>query len=101
MDIFDIWVNLVALLYKPADTPRKRPARRTSATAMPAVMGDWERVLYVGSSDGAQLAPPLVSAISDEQPRAFAAWSDARASSDPIGLAEAHRPDGDLERFAR
>ena len=99
--LVDIWVNVVALLYKPADTPRKRPARRTSATAMPAVMGDWERVLYVGSSDGAQLAPPLVSAISDEQPRAFAAWSDARASSDPIGLAEAHRPDGDLERFAR
>jgi hypothetical protein len=75
--LVDIWVNVIALLYKPSEpravrTPRQAPP----ASAVPVLpLSDWERVLYVGSVDDGQLAAPHPTKPTGEEPPAFAAWT--------------------------
>jgi cellulose synthase/poly-beta-1,6-N-acetylglucosamine synthase-like glycosyltransferase len=66
--LVDIWVNLVSLLYKPpAQGETARPRRAPAATTAPVLAAaDWERVLYVGSVDHGQHAPPHPSKALDE-----------------------------------
>ena len=79
--LVDIWVNVIALLYKPSEpravrTPRQAPP----ASAVPVLaLSDWERVLYVGSVDDGQLAAPHPAKPTDDEPRAFAAWTGGPA----------------------
>ena len=67
--LVDIWVNLVSLLYKPPG-PRGETAGRAGRRPRPAPRcwppPDWERILYVGSVDHGQHAPPHPSKAIDE-----------------------------------
>ena len=85
--LVDIWVNLIALLYKPAEPSAARTPRRAPVTPLPApVASDWERVLYVGSADDGQLAAPHPAKPANGEPRAFAAWTGApQAATGALG----------------
>jgi cellulose synthase/poly-beta-1,6-N-acetylglucosamine synthase-like glycosyltransferase len=81
--LVDIWVNVIALLYKPSEpravrTPRQAPPA-SAVAALP--LSDWERVLYVGSVDAEQHAAPHPSKPAADEPRAFTAWTDGRAAA--------------------
>jgi cellulose synthase/poly-beta-1,6-N-acetylglucosamine synthase-like glycosyltransferase len=83
--LVDIWLNILALLYKPSEPrPRRTPRQAPPASAPPALpLSDWERVLYVGSVDGGQLAAPLPAKAAEEEPRAFTAWTGALEALEP------------------
>jgi hypothetical protein len=99
--LVDIWVNVIALLYKPSEpravrTPRQAPP----ASAVPALpLSDWERVLYVGSVDDGQLAAPHPAKPTDDEPRAFAAWTGGSAAA--AGVLEDERSAAADESTAR
>jgi cellulose synthase/poly-beta-1,6-N-acetylglucosamine synthase-like glycosyltransferase len=84
--LVDIWVNTVAFLYKPSTATRaSAPCRAAPVAASPASpLSDWERVLYVGSVDDGQVAPPHPSPAIDEEPRAFTAWTNERRAAEPM-----------------
>ena len=84
--LVDIWVNTVAFLYKPSTATRASAPRRAApvAAAPASPLSDWERVLYVGSVDDGQVAPPHPSPAIDEEPRAFTAWTNERRAAEPM-----------------
>jgi hypothetical protein len=99
--LVDIWVNVIALLYKPSEprsvrTPRQAPPP-SAVAALP--LSDWERVLYVGSVDGGQHAAPHPSKPTADEPRAFTAWTDGRAAA--MGVLEEERSAAADEATAR
>jgi hypothetical protein len=103
--LVDIWVNVIALLYKPSEpravrTPRQAPP----ASTVPALaLSDWERVLYVGSVDDGQLAAPHPAKPTDDEPRAIAAWTGGSAAAAGVledeRSAAADEPTGRRERY--
>jgi len=99
--LVDVWVNVIALLYKPSEpravrTPRQAPP----PSAVPTLpLSDWERVLYVGSVDGGQHAAPRPSKPTAGEPRAFTSWSEGRAAA--MGVLEDERSAAASEVTAR